>query len=74
MFCNPPYSDIYPWLAKAREAAVAVFLVPARTDTAWWHDHAMRADEIRFLRGRLRFGDAAANAPFPSVVLVFRAA
>lgn len=72
MFCNPPYSDIRPWLSKAREAALAVFLVPARTDTRWWHDLAMKADEIRFLRGRLKFGDAKNSAPFPSVLLIFR--
>jgi site-specific DNA-methyltransferase (adenine-specific) len=72
VFCNPPYSDIRPWLSKAREAALAVFLVPARTDTRWWHDLAMKADEIRFLRGRLKFGDAKNSAPFPSVLLIFR--
>lgn len=73
VFCNPPYKrEIGRWLAKAREAEVAVFLVPARTDTAWWHDHAMRASEIRFLRGRLKFGGATTPAPFPSVVLVYR--
>jgi len=46
IFCNPPYSGIAPWLAKARQATLAVFLVPARTDTDWWHRYAMRADEI----------------------------
>ncbi len=49
-------------------------LLPARTDTAWWHDYAMGADEIRFIRGRLRFGGATSGAPFPSVVLVYRRA
>lgn len=73
VFCNPPYGrGVARWLAKAREAEVAVFLLPARTDTRWWHEHAMRADEIRFLRGRLTFRGAAAPAPFPSVVLVYR--
>lgn len=73
VFCNPPYRrEIGRWLAKGREAEVAVFLVPSRTDTAWWHDHAMRADEIRFLRGRLKFGGSATPAPFPSVVLIYR--
>ena len=72
VYCNPPYGrGVGDWLAKAREADLSVFLLPARTDTRWWHEHAMRADEIRFLRGRLRFGDAKAGAPFPSVVLVF---
>jgi site-specific DNA-methyltransferase (adenine-specific) len=73
VFCNPPYGPgIDYWLAKAREATIAVFLVPSRTDTRWWHRYAMRADEIRFLRGRLKFGGAKNSAPFPSVVLVFR--
>jgi site-specific DNA-methyltransferase (adenine-specific) len=74
VFCNPPYGKgIGGWLAKAREADAAVFLLPSRTDTAWWHDYAVNADEIRFIRGRLKFGGAANGAPFPSVVLVFRA-
>lgn len=73
VYCNPPYGrGIERWLAKAPEAVVAVYLVPSRTDTAWWHDYAMRADEIRFLRGRLRFGESVNSAPFPSVVLVYR--
>jgi hypothetical protein len=72
VFCNPPYTDILPWLARAREAEVAVYLVPVRSDTRWWHEHAMYADEIRFIRGRLRFSGQPANAPFPSAILVYR--
>lgn len=60
------------WLAKAAEADVPVFLLPSRTDTAWWHDYAMTATEIRFIRGRLKFGNAVNAAPFPSCILVFR--
>ena len=72
VFCNPPYGPgVDRWLAKAREPDLAVFLLPARTDTRWWHDYAMGADEIRFLRGRLTFGEATAPAPFPSCVLVY---
>lgn len=72
VFCNPPYGPgIADWLAKAPEAELAVYLLPSRTDTKWWHDHAIRASEIRFLRGRLRFGNAINPAPFPSVVLVY---
>lgn len=75
VYCNPPYGNaIARWLRKAREATVAVYLLPARTDTAWWHDYAMQANEIRFLRGRLRFGGATTPAPFPSVVLVYTGA
>lgn len=75
IFCNPPYGNgIGNWLAKAREADVAVFLLPARTDTRWWHEHGLKADEIRFIRGRLKFGGSKDRAPFPSVVLVYRRA
>lgn len=73
VFCNPPYGKgVGRWLSKARESDVAVFLLPARTDTKWWHEWALTADEIRFIRGRLRFGDAKNSAPFPSVILVFK--
>jgi hypothetical protein len=73
VFCNPPYGNgVGNWLAKAREADVAVYLLPARTDTRWWHDHVLKADEIRFVKGRLRFGDAKNSAPFPSAIIVFR--
>ena len=72
VYCNPPYGrGVGEWLAKGRTARVAVFLLPARTDTRWWHEHAPHASEIRFLKGRLKFGGAKAGAPFPSVVLVF---
>jgi site-specific DNA-methyltransferase (adenine-specific) len=61
---------------KAREASVAgatvVCLVPARTDTRWWHESAMRAAEVRLIRGRLHFGAGHAPAPFPSAIVVFR--
>lgn len=73
VFCNPPYGPGIPkFLAKRHEADVAVYLVPSRTDTRWWHEHAPHAAEVRFLKGRLRFGDGKFPAPFPSVVLVFR--
>jgi hypothetical protein len=73
VYCNPPYGPaIGAWLGKAREADLAVYLLPARTDTRWWHERAMLADEIRFLRGRLRFGGQLNPAPFPSCVVIFR--
>lgn len=81
VFMNPPYGrDIALWVAKAhkesRRGATVVCLLPARTDTGYWHDYVMRADEIRFIRGRLHFGGdherTAHNAPFPSAVVVFR--
>jgi DNA N-6-adenine-methyltransferase (Dam) len=73
VFCNPPYGPEIPkFLSRATEAALAVFLLPARTDTRWFHDHVLsRAQEIRFIKGRLRFGDEKNSAPFPSMVVVF---
>ena len=74
-FMNPPYGrEIIHWMKKAYESslkgATVVCLVPARTDTKWWHEYAMRG-EIEFIRGRLKFGDAKNSAPFPSAVVVF---
>ena len=73
---NPPHGkEIGLWMRKAylssRQGATVVCLVPARTDTRWWHDYAMRG-QIRFIKGRLKFGDAKANAPFPSAVVIFQ--
>lgn len=72
---NPPYGEaIRAWVEKAHCEAAAgatvVCLVPARVDTGWWWDFC-RWGEIRFLRGRLKFGDAHTSAPFPSAVVVF---
>jgi site-specific DNA-methyltransferase (adenine-specific) len=72
---NPPYGrEIGHWMRKAYEeslrGALVVCLVPARTDTAWWHDYAMHG-EIQFIRGRLKFSGGKTNAPFPSAVIVF---
>jgi phage N-6-adenine-methyltransferase len=72
---NPPYGrEIGKWMAKAYESskigAKVVCLVPARTDTAWWHDYAMNG-EITFLKGRLKFGNSKNSAPFPSALVVF---
>jgi len=77
VFMNPPYGrEIGEWMKKAYESsfkgATVVCLVPARTDTRWWHDYAMNASEIKFIKGRLKFGDAKNSAPFPSAVVVFR--
>ena len=73
VFCNPPYGPEIPkFMARAFEADLAVFLVPARTDTKWFHDLVLpSAKEIRFIRGRLRFGDGKNPAPFPSMVVIF---
>ncbi len=74
VFMNSPYGrHISNWLCKAFEAkAMVVCLVPARTDTRWWHDYCMKANEIRFVKGRLYFNDGEGRAPFPSAVIIFK--
>ena len=76
-FVNPPYGrEIGKWIKKGysqwQQGKTVVFLVPCRTDTAYWHDYIMKATEIRFIRGRLRFEGATNSAPFPRCVVVFR--
>jgi site-specific DNA-methyltransferase (adenine-specific) len=76
VFMNPPYGRaIGKWMQKAyssaRGGATVVCLVPARTDTRWWHRFAMKG-EIRLLRGRVRFVGGKHSAPFPTAVVVFR--
>ena len=74
VYCNPPYSNIAPFLLKAKldRPEVAVFLLPARTGTGWFHEYCLKANEIRFIRGRLRFSGSKNNAPFDSMVVVFK--
>jgi phage N-6-adenine-methyltransferase len=72
---NPPYGrNIGRWMRKAFESARAgatvVCLVPARTDTNWWFDYCAKG-EIRFIKGRLKFGNAGNAAPFPSAIIIF---
>lgn len=76
VWCNPPYGrEISKWMRKAAESnrgGVTVCLVPARTDTAWWHDWIVgHATEVRFVRGRLKFGDSGSGAPFPSAIVIY---
>lgn len=78
VFCNPPYgrNTTGKWIEKAyRESrnpnTMVVCLVPARTDTRWFHDYVIGKSEIRFVRGRLKFGDGTSPAPFPSMVVIF---
>ena len=76
VFCNPPYSNIQGWVQKAyyesqKDNTIVVMLIPARTDTRWFHDYIYHKAEVRFLKGRLKFGDAKYNAPFPSMIVVF---
>jgi site-specific DNA-methyltransferase (adenine-specific) len=76
-FVNPPYGrEIGKWLKKGyeewRKGKTVVFLIPSRTDTRWWHNYVMKAGEIRFIKGRLKFGNAKNSAPFPSCIVIFR--
>ena len=77
VFMNPPYGrTIKDWVRKAYEESrkpntIVVALIPARTDTRYWHDYCMEASEIRFVKGRLKFGESNNSAPFPSAVVVF---
>lgn len=77
VWCNPPYGrNIGLWVKKACEESqkpgtVVVLLVPSRTDTAWFHDYIFGKAQIRFIRGRLKFGNSKNSAPFPSLVAVY---
>ena len=76
-FVNPPYGGgISEWSKKgfneSLKGKTVVFLIPSRTDTQWWHDYIMKADEFRFIRGRLKFKGAKYGAPFPSAIAIFR--
>ena len=74
---NPPYGrEIAAFMRKAlaesSNGVTVVCLVPVRTDTTWWHETAVHADEIRFIRGRVKFDGGDHSAPFPSAIIVFR--
>ena len=75
VFCNPPYGPhLRAWLERGREADIAVYLLPARTDTRWFHELCLPlATEIRFVKGRLKFGGSPNGAPFPSMIVIFAA-
>ena len=79
VWCNPPYGrKIGLWVKKAYESVIrddgttVVMLLPARTDTKWFHEYILPYGQIRFIRGRLKFGDSKNSAPFPSMIVVFR--
>ena len=77
VFCNPPYGrEIGSWVQKSYEESLkentkVVMLIPSRTDTKWFHEYVLPHGEIRFIRGRLKFGESKNNAPFPSMVVIF---
>ena len=77
VFCNPPYGRaIAAWVRKCYEESrkpntLVVMLIPARTDTSYFHDYIYHKAELRFIRGRLKFGGSQQGAPFPSMVVIF---
>lgn len=75
-WCNPPYGrGVGNWVEKAArtayEGGLVVMLLPARTDTKWFHKWVYRRAEIRFIQGRLKFGNSVNSAPFPSMICIF---
>jgi site-specific DNA-methyltransferase (adenine-specific) len=76
-FMNPPYGQaIKPFMRKAVVQAIkgmtVVALIPARTDTIWWFDYVLKATELRFLKGRVKFIGGKYQAAFPSVIAIFK--
>lgn len=79
VFCNPPYSNIAEWVEKCyregtKDNTTVVLLIPSRTDTKYFHNFIYNRAEIRFIKGRLKFGGHSNSAPFPSMVVIFRGA
>ena len=77
VWCNPPYSQVTSWVRKAfmesrKTGTVVVMLLPARTDTKWFQNFVLHRSEIRFIKGRVKFGGAENNAPFPSMLVIYR--
>lgn len=77
VWCNPPYSQFTYWAAKCfregcQDNTIVVCLLPARTDTKYFHNYIYHHCEIRFIKGRLKFGNAKPNASFPGMVCIFR--
>lgn len=76
VFCNPPYGkDIYKWVEKCYnhhiDGGKSVLLLPVRTDTKYFHKFIYNIDNIRFLKGRLKFGGCKNSAPFPSMIVIY---
>lgn len=78
VFCNTPYSDIKSWVKKAHDeilynnCKIVVLLLPARTDTRWFHDYIYNKFDIIFLKGRIKFSGSKNSAPFPSMLVIMR--
>ena len=78
VFCNPPYGrEIGKWIEKAynenQQGTFVVMLLPARTDTKWFHNYIYKQHEIIFIKGRLKFNDGKQSAPFPSMLVIMNA-
>lgn len=75
IWCNPPYGrTIGEWIKRCAEhQGIAVMLIPARTDTRWWHQYidCNPNASVHFIKGRLKFGGAKNPAPFPSAIVIF---
>lgn len=76
-WCNPPYSQAYEFVERCSKNALMDYgstfvLLAARTDRDWWHEFAPHAKYIVYIKGRIKFSNAKAGAPFPSVILVFK--
>lgn len=79
VFINPPYSKCFDWVKKAhseaqKENTKVVMLLPARTDTKWFHQFCLDSkvvSQVCFVKGRLKFGDQTNSAPFPSMIVAF---
>ncbi len=80
VFVNPPYGqEISKWVEKSyregtKDNTLVVMLIPSRTDTRYFHDYIYQRCEIRFVKGRLKFGDGKGSAPFPSMLVIYRGA
>lgn len=77
VWCNPPYGrGVGAWCQKCYEhfisGGTAVMLIPARTDTRWFHQWVYGKAELRFIEGRVKFGNAKFNAPFPSMIVIYK--
>ena len=76
VWCNPPYKNLAEWIKKAdsekENAELIVMLIPARTDTKAFHEYIYHKAEIRFIKGRLKFGNAKKSAPFPSMLVIWK--
>lgn len=75
VFMNPPYGRVIgDWVKKAATGGgqLVVCLLPARTDTRWFHEYVYNMAEVRFIKGRVKFGDGKQSAPFPSMLVIFK--